>query len=171
MPKLSWSQRGVRRASPELKVGLLVTNCRSQLTSKVSSDSDSEQEQNNQKTSTGKKKVRLLTTSRKWKLIAISGWVAKGDDRWWDLGCVHQILSPARNSGICGGLDRVRAAEDFRDDALPLLINALQQGTSVFSLEEQRRIVTAGMEKEKKSTWERNFDTLFLRATSESVNS
>ena len=48
-------------------------------------------------------------------------------------------------------LDRVRAADDFRDDALPLLVNALQQGTSVFSMEEQRRIVTAGMEKEKKS--------------------
>jgi ribosome assembly protein 3 len=45
-------------------------------------------------------------------------------------------------------LDRIRAADDFKDDALPLLINALQQGTSVFSIEEQRRIVTAGMAKE-----------------------
>ncbi|KAG9244319.1 putative ribosome assembly protein 3 [Calycina marina] len=47
-------------------------------------------------------------------------------------------------------LDKVRAAEDFRDDALPLLVNALQQGTSLFTAEEQRRIVEAGMEKKKK---------------------
>lgn len=46
-------------------------------------------------------------------------------------------------------LDKIRGADDFKDDALPLLINALQQGTSVFSIEEQRRIVTAGMEKGK----------------------
>ena len=47
-------------------------------------------------------------------------------------------------------LDKVRGADDFKGDALPLLINALQQGTSVFSIEEQRRIVTAGIEKEEK---------------------
>jgi len=47
-------------------------------------------------------------------------------------------------------LDRIRGADDFRDDALPLLINALQQGTSVFSKEEQRRVVTAGLEKQEK---------------------
>lgn len=40
-------------------------------------------------------------------------------------------------------LDRLRGADDFKDDALLLLINALQQGTSMFSTEEQRRIVTA----------------------------
>ena len=49
-------------------------------------------------------------------------------------------------------LDKVRAADDFRDDALPLLVNALQQGTSLFSMEEQRRIVTAGMEKENNAS-------------------
>ena len=48
-------------------------------------------------------------------------------------------------------LDRLRGSGDFKDDALPLLVNALQQGTSVFSIEEQRRIVTAGMEKERKA--------------------
>lgn len=40
-------------------------------------------------------------------------------------------------------LDKVRGAEDFKNDALPLLISALQQGTALFSPEEQRVIVTA----------------------------
>ena len=44
-------------------------------------------------------------------------------------------------------LDKIRGADDFKDDALLLLVNALQQGTSLFSIEEQRRIVTAGIEK------------------------
>jgi ribosome assembly protein 3 len=48
------------------------------------------------------------------------------------------------------GLDRLRGADDFKDDALPLLINALQQGTSLFSIEEQRRIVMAGVGKDEK---------------------
>ena len=47
-------------------------------------------------------------------------------------------------------LDRLRGADDFKDDALPLLISALQKGTSLFSIEEQRRIVMAGMEKDGK---------------------
>jgi ribosome assembly protein 3 len=47
-------------------------------------------------------------------------------------------------------LDRLRGADDFKDDALPILINALQQGTSLFSIEEQRRIVMAGLEKGEK---------------------
>ncbi|KAK0610445.1 ribosome-assembly protein 3-domain-containing protein [Bombardia bombarda] len=40
-------------------------------------------------------------------------------------------------------LDKVRTADDFKNDALPLLVNALQQGTALFSPEDQRRIVTA----------------------------
>jgi ribosome assembly protein 3 len=48
-------------------------------------------------------------------------------------------------------LDRLRGSDDFKDDALPLLVNALQQGASVFSIEEQRRIVTARIEKEWKA--------------------
>ena len=47
-------------------------------------------------------------------------------------------------------LDRLRGADDFKDDALPLLIYALQQGTSLFSMEEQKRIVMAGIEKGEK---------------------
>jgi ribosome assembly protein 3 len=46
-------------------------------------------------------------------------------------------------------LDRLRGAEDFKGDALPLLIYALQQGTLLFSTEEQKRIVMAGIEKEE----------------------
>ena len=46
-------------------------------------------------------------------------------------------------------LDKIRGADDFRDDTLPLLIGALQQGTEVFSIEEQRRIVLAGREKKE----------------------
>ncbi|KAJ4388011.1 hypothetical protein N0V93_008614 [Gnomoniopsis smithogilvyi] len=38
-------------------------------------------------------------------------------------------------------LDKIRNADDFRTDAIPVLINALSQGTSMFSLADQRRIV------------------------------
>ncbi|KAL2268104.1 hypothetical protein VTJ83DRAFT_2950 [Remersonia thermophila] len=41
-------------------------------------------------------------------------------------------------------LDKVRSADDFKNDALHVLIGALQQGTALFSPDEQRRIVTAG---------------------------
>ena len=43
-------------------------------------------------------------------------------------------------------LDRLRGADDFKDDALPLLVHALHQGTTLFSMEEQKRIVMAGSE-------------------------
>ena len=43
-------------------------------------------------------------------------------------------------------LDRIRGADDFKDDALEILIAALRQGTGVFKEEEKRRIVTAGVE-------------------------
>lgn len=46
-------------------------------------------------------------------------------------------------------LDKVRNADDFKNDALPLLISALQQGTALFSPDEQRRIVTAEAPAEK----------------------
>ena len=38
-------------------------------------------------------------------------------------------------------LDKIRGAEDFKGDALSLLIAALQQGTNVFSKEDQQRVV------------------------------
>ena len=45
-------------------------------------------------------------------------------------------------------LDKVRTADDFKNDAIHLLVNALQQGTALFSPEEQRRIVeTAAVER------------------------
>ncbi|KAM7221541.1 ribosome assembly protein 3, partial [Rhypophila decipiens] len=40
-------------------------------------------------------------------------------------------------------LDKIRNADDFKNDAFPLLISALQQGSALFSPDEQRRIVTA----------------------------
>jgi ribosome assembly protein 3 len=46
-------------------------------------------------------------------------------------------------------LDKLRQADDFKNDALPLLINALQQGTSLFGAEDKRRIVLAGLEKKE----------------------
>ncbi|KAG0647156.1 hypothetical protein D0Z07_7113 [Hyphodiscus hymeniophilus] len=46
-------------------------------------------------------------------------------------------------------LDKVREADDFKEDALQLLIKALQQGTEGFSIDEQKRVVTAGMEKKE----------------------
>lgn len=41
-------------------------------------------------------------------------------------------------------LDKVRQASDFKDDALPILIQALQQGTEMWGIEEKRRVVLAG---------------------------
>lgn len=40
-------------------------------------------------------------------------------------------------------LDKIRNADDFKNDAIPILINALSQGTALFSSADQRRIVTA----------------------------
>jgi ribosome assembly protein 3 len=41
-------------------------------------------------------------------------------------------------------LDKVRTADDFKGDALPILIKALQQGTALFSAGDQQRIMDAG---------------------------
>ncbi|KAI0857550.1 ribosome-assembly protein 3-domain-containing protein [Xylaria cubensis] len=40
-------------------------------------------------------------------------------------------------------LDKIRSADDFKADALPMLIKSLQQGTSMFSAADQQRIVDA----------------------------
>ncbi|KAM0429888.1 hypothetical protein ACHAQK_010861 [Fusarium lateritium] len=39
-------------------------------------------------------------------------------------------------------LDKVRNAEDFKADSIPFLVHALQQGTGLFSSEDQKRVVT-----------------------------
>lgn len=39
-------------------------------------------------------------------------------------------------------LDKVRNADDFKNDAIPLLIHALQQGTSMFSADDKRNILS-----------------------------
>jgi ribosome assembly protein 3 len=49
-------------------------------------------------------------------------------------------------------LDKIRGADDFKDDALQILIGALQQGTEVFSTEEQKRVVMAGIDGQNKGT-------------------
>jgi ribosome assembly protein 3 len=49
-------------------------------------------------------------------------------------------------------LDRLRGADDFKDDALQLLINALQQGTSLFSVDDQHRVVMGGGGKDLENT-------------------
>lgn len=46
-------------------------------------------------------------------------------------------------------LDQLRNADDFNEDSIPILISALQQGASLYSIEEQRRIVMAGHEMEE----------------------
>lgn len=48
-------------------------------------------------------------------------------------------------------LDKIRNADDFRNDAIPILINALSQGTAMFSPADQRRIVTAEDDVPKKA--------------------
>lgn len=48
-------------------------------------------------------------------------------------------------------LDKIRNADDFRNDAIPILINALSQGTSMFSPADQRRIVAAEVPAKKSS--------------------
>ena len=38
-------------------------------------------------------------------------------------------------------LDQMRNADDFNDAALPVLVKALEQGVSMFTPEEQQRLV------------------------------
>ena len=45
-------------------------------------------------------------------------------------------------------LDRIRNADDFHDGTVQLLIHALQQGTSILSIEDKQRVVTARSGKE-----------------------
>lgn len=40
-------------------------------------------------------------------------------------------------------LDKIRSADDFKNDAIPVLVHALSQGTSMFSAADQRRIVAS----------------------------
>jgi ribosome assembly protein 3 len=47
-------------------------------------------------------------------------------------------------------LDAIRTADDFKDSTLPLLVHALQQGTSIFPIGDKRRVVTEGTGKKEK---------------------
>ncbi|KAI1412684.1 ribosome-assembly protein 3-domain-containing protein [Hypoxylon sp. FL1857] len=40
-------------------------------------------------------------------------------------------------------LDKIRSADDFKGDAVPMLIKSLQQGTTLFSAADQKRVVEA----------------------------
>ncbi|KAI1809604.1 ribosome-assembly protein 3-domain-containing protein [Poronia punctata] len=40
-------------------------------------------------------------------------------------------------------LDKIRSADDFKRDALPMLVKSLRQGTSMFSAAHQMRILEA----------------------------
>ena len=42
---------------------------------------------------------------------------------------------------LADDLDKVRSANDFSESSLPILIHALQQGQSIFSEEEKRRVM------------------------------
>ncbi|KAL2072341.1 hypothetical protein VTL71DRAFT_11684 [Oculimacula yallundae] len=45
-------------------------------------------------------------------------------------------------------LEKLRTSDDFKDEAVPMLIAALKAGTAMFSMEEKKRIVFAGREKD-----------------------
>lgn len=42
---------------------------------------------------------------------------------------------------VADDLDKVRSAQDFKANSIPMLIHALKQGESLFSAEEKRRVV------------------------------
>jgi ribosome assembly protein 3 len=44
---------------------------------------------------------------------------------------------------LADDLDKVREAQDFKANSVPMLIHALRQGESMFSVEERRRVVMA----------------------------
>ncbi|KAL5627400.1 hypothetical protein BROUX41_003553 [Berkeleyomyces rouxiae] len=53
-------------------------------------------------------------------------------------------------SELAEDLDRVRAAEDFKADSIPLLVHALQQGAATFTGAEQQRVAGAAEEEGSK---------------------
>ena len=42
-------------------------------------------------------------------------------------------------------LDKIRNADDFKNDAVSVLVHSLQQGTAMFSPEDQRQIVATDL--------------------------
>lgn len=45
---------------------------------------------------------------------------------------------------LADDLDKVRSAQDFKANSIPMLIHALKQGESLFNAEEKRRVVGTG---------------------------
>lgn len=44
---------------------------------------------------------------------------------------------------LADDLDKVREAQDFKANSVPMLIHALKQGESIYSAEEKRRVIGA----------------------------
>lgn len=44
---------------------------------------------------------------------------------------------------LADDLDKVREAKDFNSNSIPMLIHALKQGESMYSVEEKRRVLSA----------------------------
>lgn len=42
---------------------------------------------------------------------------------------------------LADDLDKVREAQDFKANSIPMLIHALKQGEGLFSVEEKRRVI------------------------------
>lgn len=48
---------------------------------------------------------------------------------------------------LSNDLNQLRKADDFKESSVLILVNTLQQGSSLYSIEEQRRTVLAGLNK------------------------
>ncbi|RFU24221.1 hypothetical protein B7463_g12118, partial [Scytalidium lignicola] len=105
---------------------------------KTSSDSDSQSEHQTERQSTSAKMVEKLDTPN----VAES----MSDTQVADAFTKYYMQRATKE--FSEDLDLIRGAGDFKDDALPILINALQQGTTIFSISEQRRIAEATKEAE-----------------------
>ncbi|RKF60243.1 Protein arginine N-methyltransferase 2 [Erysiphe neolycopersici] len=79
------------------------------------------------------------------------------DERWMvRLGSVpknaaieaafSQFYMQRATTEFADDLERLRTSDDFKDEAVPMLIAALKAGTAMFSMEEKKRIVLAGRE-------------------------
>ncbi|KAI1194318.1 ribosome-assembly protein 3-domain-containing protein [Nemania serpens] len=66
-----------------------------------------------------------------------------GKDQAMDVDFTSYYLQQSTKE-FAEDLDKIRSADDFKGDALPLLIKSLQQGTSMFSAADQKRVVDAG---------------------------
>ncbi|TQS38418.1 hypothetical protein Golomagni_01075, partial [Golovinomyces magnicellulatus] len=102
----------------------------------VSTESDSEPEAREEDNRYVEKKLNTADESRLMTDGEISATFSK----------VYQHMVTTEFSS---DIELLRSADDFNNTSIPVLINALQQGTSLFSVEEQRRVVLANLKNEK----------------------